>query len=422
MYTGPASPTKDSVEKNEKNQYGMSKMDMGCNERNANLVQEKFVEMDDIAKLLTIEIHQAIKDCISSGEYPADIDFPTIKVARTNQLSSKRGNEVCYMSNVALSCAARILKHENSSRILQYAALSEKKSDAHQKIAVMLAKSIAAKLQNYESISHIKIEAPNGYINFTVIGVTGADSSTLKRLCHANNVHEKANCKLNTSTATSSSYLSRQLNGNMITKHKFEIRTKRSSFDAEEFALYRRYQMAIHHENEEDVTEDAFRRFLVDTPLTFLKPLEYGNSFCGFGSFHQQYLIDDRLVAVGVIDILPSCLSSNYFFWDPDLAFLSLGKYAALREIQLVQDLKVNCPSLEYYYLGHYIHSCPKMHYKVGYRPSELLCSVRMQYVSFPTFPNVFILFTDHTTIAILSYLLFEKKYRIQINELNTFG
>jgi arginine-tRNA-protein transferase len=30
----------------------------------------------------------------------------------------------------------------------------------------------------------------------------------------------------------------------------------------------------------------------------------------GYGSFHQKYYLDDKLVAVGVIDILPNCLVS----------------------------------------------------------------------------------------------------------------
>lgn len=51
----------------------------------------------------------------------------------------------------------------------------------------------------------------------------------------------------------------------------------------------------------------------------------------GFGSFHQQYWIDDRLIGVGVLDILPNCVSSVYFFYDPEYSFLSLGTYASLR-------------------------------------------------------------------------------------------
>lgn len=51
----------------------------------------------------------------------------------------------------------------------------------------------------------------------------------------------------------------------------------------------------------------------------------------GYGSFHQQYWLDKKLIAVGVIDVLPLCVSSVYFFYDPDYSFLSLGTYASLR-------------------------------------------------------------------------------------------
>ena len=51
----------------------------------------------------------------------------------------------------------------------------------------------------------------------------------------------------------------------------------------------------------------------------------------GYGSFHQQYWLENKLIAVGVIDILPHCVSSVYFFYDPDYSHLSLGTYASLR-------------------------------------------------------------------------------------------
>ena len=94
----------------------------------------------------------------------------------------------------------------------------------------------------------------------------------------------------------------------------------------------------------------------------------------GFGSFHQQYRIDGKLVAVGVVDVLPFCLSSKYFFWDPDYAALSLGKLGTLREIEWVREASRHCPTLRYYYMGYYIHDCPKMRYKGEYKPSYLRC------------------------------------------------
>lgn len=94
----------------------------------------------------------------------------------------------------------------------------------------------------------------------------------------------------------------------------------------------------------------------------------------GFGSFHQQYWLDDKLIAVGVLDILPSCVSSVYFFYDPDYSFLSLGTYSSLRELEFTQKLSEVIPSLKYYYMGFYIHNCPKMRYKGNLSSSYLLC------------------------------------------------
>lgn len=38
-----------------------------------------------------------------------------------------------------------------------------------------------------------------------------------------------------------------------------------------------------------------------------------------------------KLIAVGVVDILPRCLSSKYFFWDPACAALAPGRFSALQ-------------------------------------------------------------------------------------------
>ncbi|XP_051936444.1 arginyl-tRNA--protein transferase 1 isoform X4 [Hippocampus zosterae] len=115
-----------------------------------------------------------------------------------------------------------------------------------------------------------------------------------------------------------------------------------------------------------------FRRFLCDSPLE----AEYSvdGPEMGYGSFHQQYWLDGQIVAVGVIDILPTCVSSVYLYYHPDFAFLSLGSYSALREIAFTRQLQKSSPKLSHYYMGFYIHSCPKMRYKGQYRPSELLC------------------------------------------------
>jgi arginyl-tRNA--protein-N-Asp/Glu arginylyltransferase len=97
------------------------------------------------------------------------------------------------------------------------------------------------------------------------------------------------------------------------------------------------------------------------------------------GTYHQHYRLGNVLIAVGVVDVLPSGLSSVYLFYDPVFArdVIPMGKYAILKEIEYTRDSL----RLPYYYLGYYIESCPKMRYKIEYRPSELLCPVTYRWV-----------------------------------------
>ncbi|XP_037659898.1 arginyl-tRNA--protein transferase 1 isoform X4 [Choloepus didactylus] len=162
--------------------------------------------------------------------------------------------------------------------------------------------------------------------------------------------------------------------------HKLEVRVVRSSppssqFKAtfqESYQIYKRYQMVIHKDPPDKPTVSQFTRFLCSSPLE-VETLPNGPD-CGYGSFHQQYWLDGKIIAVGVIDILPYCVSSVYLYYDPDYSHLSLGVYSALREIAFTRQLHEKTSQLSYYYMGFYIHSCPKMKYKGQYRPSDLLC------------------------------------------------
>uniref|UniRef100_A0A2C9JLZ4 Arginyl-tRNA--protein transferase 1 n=1 Tax=Biomphalaria glabrata TaxID=6526 RepID=A0A2C9JLZ4_BIOGL len=148
----------------------------------------------------------------------------------------------------------------------------------------------------------------------------------------------------------------------------------------ESFSLFKKYQMLVHRESEEECDKMGFRNFLVESPLEdnqdTIRPPD------GFGSFHQHYILDGKLIAVGVIDILPACVSSVYLYYDPDYSFLGLGVYSALRELALVRKLHQSVPALKYYYMGFYIHSCPKMRYKGQFVPSFLACPVSYTWVS----------------------------------------
>ncbi|XP_072480614.1 arginyl-tRNA--protein transferase 1 isoform X5 [Notamacropus eugenii] len=162
--------------------------------------------------------------------------------------------------------------------------------------------------------------------------------------------------------------------------HQLKVRVVRSSppssqFKAtfqESYQVYKRYQMVIHKDPPDKPTVSQFTRFLCSSPLEAETPPNGPD--CGYGSFHQQYWLDGKIIAVGVIDVLPYCVSSVYLYYDPDYSFLSLGVYSALREIAFTRQLHEKTSQLSYYYMGFYIHSCPKMKYKGQYRPSDLLC------------------------------------------------
>ncbi|PAV67522.1 hypothetical protein WR25_06682 [Diploscapter pachys] len=177
------------------------------------------------------------------------------------------------------------------------------------------------------------------------------------------------------------------LNWDESWKHKLEVRlvsTQSQEFaerETESFQLYSKYQMIIH--NDEEKMMGSYKRFLVDSPLKATNSNRNWEESTELpvGAYHLWYLLDDKLIAAGVVDLLTKCLSAKYFFYDPDYNFLSLGTYSALREIHLTRQICAKFPQFKYYYMGYYIQTCPKMRYKGTYRPSELLCDRTWQWV-----------------------------------------
>uniref|UniRef100_A0A1I8BL08 Arginyl-tRNA--protein transferase 1 n=1 Tax=Meloidogyne hapla TaxID=6305 RepID=A0A1I8BL08_MELHA len=170
-------------------------------------------------------------------------------------------------------------------------------------------------------------------------------------------------------------------------KHRLEIRLVGqpspeldADFD-EEFELFKRYQVEIHKDDPDELSTISFTRFLASSPLLAEEEEQQNRVITSLGSYHQQYRLDGRIVAVGVVDILPNCFSSKYLFYDPNYAFLSLGVYSALWEINFTKQLVQQRPNLHYYYMGFYLYDCPKMRYKGRFRPSDLLCDYCFDWV-----------------------------------------
>ncbi|KAF9782811.1 arginine-tRNA-protein transferase [Thelephora terrestris] len=157
--------------------------------------------------------------------------------------------------------------------------------------------------------------------------------------------------------------------------HEFEVTLEPSSYTLEKYQLFEAYQASIHKDSS---YPSSFKRFLVETPLV-TNPIPYGPTPPehlpkAYGSYHQLYRLDGKLIAMSVLDILPSCVSSVYFVYDPAFDKHSLGKMSALREVSLAKEIHdAGVDDHRYLYLGYYVHTCPKMLYKGEYSPSYLL-------------------------------------------------
>ncbi|KAJ0661652.1 putative arginyltransferase [Helianthus annuus] len=315
--------------------------------------------IDQMIDYLSDQINSSVLTCIEQGELPSEIQFPKASVRSVapnkRKLQAEEAQDLVYTCNISFQIAAALRRQAQ-------------KNVGTGKDSSLVAEMLSNGLTNSALAIGLSVKACNGHINFYSTETQIQADATVGR------------------PAISHGSSSNNPEKFQVKRQNLEIRLKRSTFDREEYELYRKYQIKVHNDTPDHVTESSYTEFLIDSPLIFVQP--NGDDTvpsCGFGSFHQQYLVNGKLIAVGVIDILPKCLSSKYLFWDPDFAFLSLGKYSALQEINWVKESQRQCPSLQYYYLGYYIHSCNKMRYKAAYRPSELLCPLRYEWVPFDT-------------------------------------
>ena len=90
----------------------------------------------------------------------------------------------------------------------------------------------------------------------------------------------------------------------------------------------------------------------------------------------MYHRIDGKLVAVNVIDILDTIFVSVYCIYDPDYSFLSLGVVTVVEEIEYFRMLKVrgHRPDLKWYSLSDLVVTCPKVNYKLKYKPGFFIC------------------------------------------------
>jgi len=169
--------------------------------------------------------------------------------------------------------------------------------------------------------------------------------------------------------------------------------TDKIKIDDERFQVYKKYQMNIHKETNEETTISSYNSSWGTTNLLDNKGIKLPKDLNKktkhpemypkkYGTYNFIHRLDGKIIAVGIWDILPTCLSSVYLYYDTDYQFLDLGVFTAIREIEYVKsfhDLIDN--NFKYYMMGFYCETVQKLRYKGFYQPTELLDRYTMNYV-----------------------------------------
>ena len=150
---------------------------------------------------------------------------------------------------------------------------------------------------------------------------------------------------------------------------RLTVETKPKHFSKEAFDLYNSYH--IHRHEKPQKSEFSYCEHVVDSPIAneTIDGVDYG-------TFHQLYRLDGKLVAVGIIDVVPKGMVSIYMWYDisKEIKKYSFGVYSALKEIEFVQEMSRSNPTMQFYYLQGWNKGNPKLSYKARYEPEDFYC------------------------------------------------
>ena len=130
------------------------------------------------------------------------------------------------------------------------------------------------------------------------------------------------------------------------------IRREPNAFKPEDFRLYRTY-CEQRHPSSTPPSIRSYREFLINTPIA---------------TDLMRYYVQERLVGLAWIDMLPHSLSSVYCSFDPAYSARSLGTFSVLQQIALCAAL-----GKEWLHLGFWIKERQNMAYKNRFQPCQVL-------------------------------------------------
>ena len=159
----------------------------------------------------------------------------------------------------------------------------------------------------------------------------------------------------------------------------------------ERFLLYKKYQETVHKEKNLPLSDhnDYWGNSILERgkkipiPSNIKEKTKHPELYPEFyGTYNLIHRLDNKIVAVTVIDILPHTLISEYCYYDPDYSFLDLGVFTVIREIEYMQSFNSLIDNnFIYYTLGEMSEIVKKLKYKGNYRPTEIMDHYTGKYV-----------------------------------------
>eukprot|EP00775_Hariotina_reticulata_P007481 gene7481-7690_t len=149
-----------------------------------------------------------------------------------------------------------------------------------------------------------------------------------------------------------------------------------NQFILEEFELYVKYQVKQHHDDPADLTPSRYKSFLF---------MLIGVRMCGSKADPGTAVVvagccmcaDAKAGLCFIRAVLPTSKAAQGACGLTCQPGFGGGRLEQTQQAHAAPG----AADLKYYYMGYYIHGCPKMSYKAEYAPSELLCPQRQVWV-----------------------------------------